>query len=491
MNTGRYISRLFIVLLLLVSSSAYAMTSDIKLTAIAVKADNDKTRIIFNLTSTTTYKALTLTAPDRIVIDFSNTQLATSLTTVDLSNSPITHIRQGQPKPHTLRIVLDLSKKLPVQTEMQAGKLVIDIFGTTTVLKTQTALQQTSTWAAENLPQDEQTTTPTTAALTTATPADILEGKTEPVTTKSTESGTSAVTYPIAETIPATSPTIEKATKADTTIKLNKAMTETVLPANEAEKLAAPVTSVANIKGERTIIIVIDPGHGGKDPGTAGTMGVREKDVVLAISKQVQEILNKESGFRGVLTRDSDYFIPLRQRLSIARKDKGDMFVAIHADAYINSYAGGSSVFTLSAHGASSEAARWLAEKENYSELGGVTLNDKSHLLRSVLIDLSQTATIASSLQVGKSILRQLGKVGKLHRGFVEQAPFMVLKNPDIPSLLVETGFLSNPLEEQRLRDPYYQRQLASAIVDGIKDYFWSNPPPGTLIARLKQSKSF
>lgn len=477
MKIGRYVSKLFITLWLLASSLAVAATSNVQLTAIAINTSSDKTRVSFTLTGNTYYKVMCLKTPDRIVIDLPNVKLATSLTDVDLTNSVITHIRQGQPKPNTLRIVLDINNQLPLHTEMQQGKLIIDILGAPATSKIQSPLHQASVWAAESLPQDENIARPTT---TSVSPADILEGKVAPPAT--------VTTLLAPETVPTAA---ETAAKTDTTIKPNKAIPEPTTVPNEYEKLTTPIASVSNIKGERAIIVVIDPGHGGKDPGTAGSIGVREKDVVLAISKQVQEILNKENGFRGVLTRDSDYFIPLRQRLSIARKDKGDMFVAIHADAYINSYAGGSSVFTLSAHGASSEAARWLAEKENYSELGGVTLNDKSHLLRSVLIDLSQTATIASSLQLGKSVLRQLGKVGKLHRGFVEQAPFMVLKNPDIPSLLVETGFLSNPLEEQRLRDPYYQRQIANAIVDGIKDYFWNNPPPGTLIAKMKQSKSF
>lgn len=246
-----------------------------------------------------------------------------------------------------------------------------------------------------------------------------------------------------------------------------------------------PVVHSLPTNGNRSVVIVIDPGHGGKDPGTM-TPYTREKDVVLAIGWNLYRILAKQPGYKPVLTRRSDYFIPLRGRLSISRKNKADMFIAIHADAYRDSYATGAAVFTLSAHGASSEAARWLAEKENYSELGGVNLSDKSDMLRSVLIDLSQTATISSSLQLGSELLRQLQFVGRLHYRTVEQAPFMVLKSPDIPSVLVETGFLSNPQEQARLRNPMDQKQIAKALAQGIFNYFARNPPPGTLIASLE-----
>jgi N-acetylmuramoyl-L-alanine amidase len=234
----------------------------------------------------------------------------------------------------------------------------------------------------------------------------------------------------------------------------------------------------------RNIIIVIDPGHGGKDPGTTGPGGVHEKNVVLAIARYLQQALNSEPGFRAVLTRNGDYYIPLRGRLNIARQDKADMFVSIHADAFKSYNALGASVFALSERGATSEAARWLAEKENSSELlGGASLPDKDNVLRSVLIDLSQTNTISESLQIGTSVLRELDSITVLHHSRVEQAAFVVLKSPDIPSLLIETGFLSTPRQEQQLRNPRYQRQLANAIMEGIKSYFVHNPPPGTWLA--------
>ncbi len=251
-------------------------------------------------------------------------------------------------------------------------------------------------------------------------------------------------------------------------------------------KSALPLKSA----GRRDIIVVIDPGHGGKDPGASGPRGTHEKRVVLDISRDLYHLLKKQPGMKPVMTRNSDQYISLRTRLRIARKDKADMFVAIHADAYKNRSAHGASVYALSQRGASSEAARWLAEKENYSELGGVDLNslqDQGQMLRSVLIDLSQTATIAQSVEIGNSVLGQLSRVGKLHHNKVEQARFVVLKSPDIPSILVETGFISNPREERNLDNPKYRIKLAKAIFAGIKNYFMKNPPRGTLFAAMKE----
>ena len=222
----------------------------------------------------------------------------------------------------------------------------------------------------------------------------------------------------------------------------------------------------------RNIVIVIDPGHGGKDPGAPGPGGHHEKTVVLAIAKDLYQIINHEPGFTAKLTRTGDYYVTLWGRLKIARKDHADMFIAIHADA-LNRYARGASVYALSERGATSAAARWLAERENRSELmGGVNLGDKDSSLRSVLISLSQNHTIAVSLQIGLAILRQLSQYTTLHNDHVDQAAFVVLKSPDIPSLLVETGFISNPNEERRLMTSRYQKKIANALALGIEDYF-------------------
>ncbi len=234
----------------------------------------------------------------------------------------------------------------------------------------------------------------------------------------------------------------------------------------------------------REIIVVIDPGHGGKDPGATGPKKVHEKEVVLNIAKKLQRLIDQQPGFKAILTRDGDYYLTLRERLTIARKHKADMFIAIHADAYPDPLAHGFSVFALSQRGATSEAARWLADRENQSELmGGVDLGDKGDMLRSVLINLSQTATIQASLSIGQNLLDHVHAFAHLHHSHMEQAAFVVLKSPDIPSLLIETGFLSNFHEEEKLSNSSYQHDLAQAMMLGVKQYFTQRPPPGTWLA--------
>lgn len=240
-------------------------------------------------------------------------------------------------------------------------------------------------------------------------------------------------------------------------------------------KLPKPARTLEPYTKQHLFTVVIDAGHGGKDPGTIGPNHVLEKNVTLAIAKDLRNLVAANPDMKAVMTRKGDYYVGLRQRLMIARKQKGDIFVAIHADAYKDSSAQGASVFALSLHGASSEAALWLAKKENYSELSGIDLNnvtERDEQLRSVLIDLSQTATIGASLQLGRAVIQQLGEMTTLHHGVVEQAPFMVLKSPDIPSILVETGFLSNPKEESRLKSNAYQEEIAKALMSGISHYY-------------------
>jgi len=259
-----------------------------------------------------------------------------------------------------------------------------------------------------------------------------------------------------------------------------------VTPAKPEIKLA-PVPN-----GKRDIIIAIDAGHGGEDPGASGSRGEHEKDVVLAIAKELQRQINQEKGFRAELTRTGDYFIPLRGRTEIARKKGADLFVSIHADAAPSSAAYGASVFALSERGATSETARWLADSENRSDLiggaGNVSLDDKDRMLAGVLLDLSMTASLSSSLNVGQKVLSNIGRVTTLHKNRVEQAAFMVLKSPDIPSILVETGFISNSGESSKLRSAAHQQALARSIRAGVKQFFEQNPPPGTYIAWLRDS---
>ncbi len=255
------------------------------------------------------------------------------------------------------------------------------------------------------------------------------------------------------------------------------------------EKQATPTAQIklkeeAPSRGFRDVVIVIDPGHGGEDPGARGPKGTYEKVVVLQVAKKLAELINKERGMRAVLTREGDYFLRLRKRIGLARKHRADLFISIHADAFRDPKVHGSSVYVLSRRGASSEHARWLAEQENASDLiGGVSLDDKDDVLASVLLDLSQTASLEASIDIAGRVLGGLKKVGKLHKRKVESAAFAVLKSPDIPSILVETAYISNPNEEKKLLNSAHQYKVARAIVDGLRGYFSVYAAEGTLLA--------
>lgn len=252
--------------------------------------------------------------------------------------------------------------------------------------------------------------------------------------------------------------------------------------APEQPDAAAQTASVKPARPEvpqyrRLITVAIDAGHGGEDPGATGADGSHEKDITLALARKLKKRIDAQENMHAVLIRDGDYFVPLGERVVKARALKADLFISIHADAFIKPHARGSSVFALSENGATSVAARWLAKRENDADLiGGVNVDVKDPFLKRTLIDLSQTATINDSLKLGRAVLKEIGGVNTLHRGEVEQAGFAVLKAPDIPSILIETAFISNPEEEKHLNDPGYQDKLVNAIVDGVKDYFDKHP---------------
>jgi N-acetylmuramoyl-L-alanine amidase len=237
----------------------------------------------------------------------------------------------------------------------------------------------------------------------------------------------------------------------------------------------------------RDVIVAIDAGHGGVDPGSIGKAGTREKHVTLAIARRLKERIDREPGMRAVLTRDSDHFVELRDRIVRARRQQADMFVSVHADSYRDRSVVGSSVYVLSARGASDESARWLADRENAADLvGGVSLDDKEGVLASVLLDLSQGASMSASFDAAQKVMDELDRIGNVTRRGVKSAGFVVLKSPDIPSILVETAFISNPTEEARLGSGKHQQRLAEAIFQGVRGYFYANPPPGTLVAQLR-----
>lgn len=242
---------------------------------------------------------------------------------------------------------------------------------------------------------------------------------------------------------------------------------------------------------DRKVIVAIDAGHGGEDPGARGASGTWEKTITLAVARELKRQIDAEPGMEAVLIRDGDYFIALQQRYQKAREARADLFISVHADAFHKPTASGSSVFVLSTRGASNEAARWLAASENKSDLvGGVSLDDKDNTLAAVLLDLSQSATMQASDDVANHVLDAMKRLGKTHKPQVERANFVVLRSPDVPSMLVETAFISNPGEEKKLNDPAHRTRLAAAIVEGVRDYFSNRPPPGTWLASNAQPRA-
>ncbi|MFJ2984606.1 MULTISPECIES: N-acetylmuramoyl-L-alanine amidase [unclassified Pseudomonas] len=382
--------------------------------------------------------------------------------------------------PDNTRLVFDLSG--PVQhsvfTLSAPDRLVIDINGATLAAPLSVSTSNTpisSVRSAQRTPTDlrvvvdlKKSVTPKSFTLA----PNAQYGNRLVVDLYDQEADAIAATAPVAPPTPVQAPVTTPAVP--------------VSPAQPAIKLP-PVPS-----GKRDIVVAIDAGHGGEDPGASGSRGQHEKDIVLQIAKELQRQINGEKGYRAELTRTGDYFIPLRKRTEIARKKGADLFISIHADAAPSRAAFGASVFALSDRGATSETARWLADTENRSDLiggaGNVSLDDKDRMLAGVLLDLSMTATLSSSLNVGQKVLGNMGRVTSLHKQRVEQAGFMVLKSPDIPSILVETGFISNNNEAAKLATSSHQQALARSIHTGVRQYFQQNPPPGTYIAWLRDS---
>lgn len=399
--------------------------------ALAAKVENlrlwtapDHTRLVFDLDSAATAKIFSLDNPERLVIDLAGSDVANAavsrkLEKLNLEGSAVKSIRTGR-QGNDLRVVLDLTRQVNPKDFTLAPNAK---YGNRLVVD----LEFPGESAVEN-------------------PIDPIEAR-----------------------------------------------------IREQEQLAAkrklkgePVAAAPNIKAsthpKRDIIIAIDPGHGGEDPGASGPGGTKEKDVVLKIGKRLKRMFDAQPGFKAILTRNSDYYIPLRKRTEIAREQKADFFVSIHADAFNSPRPHGSSVFALSSRGATSETARWLAATENRADLiggvdGSLSLNDKDEMLRGVLLDLTMTATLNDSLAAGSGVLANLGRMNTLHKSRVEQAGFVVLKSPDIPSLLVETGFISNPTEERNLNSGAYQEKLARSIFSGVETHFERNPPPSSLLA--------
>lgn len=418
--------------LVLLITSIHAWSANIQ--NIRLSQSDSDTRLVIDLDSAFQFKVFSLVNPDRIVVDLKNTLQKSPLTLPKLVNSPIRSIRHAQWNKNTLRLVFDLDHKIDFSThtlkpnESYPHRLVLDL-------------------------------------------RDMKKLNTRPATTikpvNNPVKKTAVLPVELRTPIAKTSSTIQVTTKPAEVSNPNPA-----LPTVSKSKKSMV---------RRDIIIAIDAGHGGQDSGALGKHGTKEKDIVLSVAKRLAKIVNKEPGMRAYLTRDKDIFLPLRQRIKRARDNKADMFISIHADAFRDPKAKGASVFVLSERGASSEAAQMMADKQNASDLvGGISLEDKDDMLASVLLDLSQTASLEASLEVANTVLAGLKRVGNVHKKQVKSAAFVVLKSPDIPSILVETAFISNPSEERKLNTASYQNKIARAILSGISNYFRRNPLPGS-----------
>ena len=423
--------------MLLLGASELAFGASI--VAVRVWPADDYTRVTLESDTTLSIKHFMVDNPQRLVIDIDDLELSPELRELVgkvRSDDPfIAGVRVGQNRPRVVRLVIDLKQATAPQLFTLAPvaayqhRLVFDLHPTQERNPLQALIQDQS---------------------------------------EAEQKAAQAVQDALGEFIG----------------KINKPLGTPPPVSTPAPVAAASAPPMTQARIDRLVIVAIDPGHGGEDPGAIGPTGLREKDVVLAVALKLRDRINAVPGMRAMLTRDADFFVPLHERVRKARRVQADLFVSIHADAFFKPHARGASVFALSQNGASSSAARWMADRENAADLvGGVNIKVKDATVARALLDMSTTAQIKDSLKLGGEVLGQIRKVGALHKGSVEQAGFAVLKAPDVPSILVETAFISNPQEEANLRSDAYREQLVDALTSGIKRYFAKNPP----LARQRQ----
>lgn len=425
-------------LLLWLACLGAAFAAPVEVQGIRLWAAPDHTRIVFDTSGPVQFELTTLHNPERVIIDVPVASAGAAVSKQQTGSGLVKAVRTAQYANDTLRIVLELRQPAkPRSFTLTPGgryghRLVVDLYDGSPVVR--------AAKAGADAPPAGSTAKPAPKAA----------------------SGTGAAKP--AKSTTSTASTVAKSSRRD--------------ESRAKKSLARDQPTM------RDLVIAIDAGHGGDDTGAIGRSGTYEKDVVLSIARRLYAQVEKTPGMHPVLIRQGDYYIGLRQRIDKAREQKADLFISIHADSFRDQRVQGSSVFVLSNRGASSEMARWLAEKENASDLaGGVSLDDKDQVLAEVLLDLSQNATIEASINVAGNMLGELQRLGKTHKSTVQQAGFVVLKSPDIPSVLVETAFISNPTEERKLRDARHQEALAVAMLRGIKQYFANHPPPGTRLA--------
>lgn len=454
--------------LMLIAFTSVAHASP-KIISTRIWPANEYTRITIEINQSVQYQFFALENPQRLVLDIDgviyNEALKSLPAQIESTDPYIKKIRISQYKENVVRLVIDLKveSKPNVFDLNPAGeyqnRLVIDVYPKQAQKESNREvppeksmdkqLDTVKSNASENTAQDNN------AKKDESAKKDEINGK--------NEANDKNKSKPIIEPLPnnTTDSNSDSKAKKDS----NDDENEFVKPSKHAKN------------GRKILTIAVDAGHGGEDPGAKGENGSREKDITLAIAKKLKARIDDEPGMRAILIRDGDYFVPLGDRVKKARAAKADLFISIHADSFINSSAKGSSVFALSQRGATSASARYLAQKENEADLiGGVSLDHKDIDLAKTLLDLSQTATIHDSIRLGKAVLKRIGQINRLHTAHVEQAAFAVLKSPDIPSILVETAFISNPDEERKLNNNEHRDTLVSAILAGVKSYLSTNP---------------
>ena len=490
---------------------------------VALETGSTGTRAEIALSGSGGYKTLTLAGPNRLVVDFPDSSAVRNLK-LPTPQGVVTAVRTGQPVPGTFRVVFDLAESVaPFKPQLvkqgEDSRLVIEWPGDAPAsVASAPATPAPTTTAPAPTPVAAQAT-PAPAAATTQTlpptPAEAAQARNDAaratalLTASVRQQASASAATPVPTPAAPTATTVNVAAAGTANAASNSASPAAILagqPTTASVPAPVPTTVVpaqpprpvmpsdaSRIKmqsGMRPLVVAIDPGHGGQDPGAVGPTGKREKDITLAVARELARQVNATPGLKAFLTRDTDVFIPLPMRAQKARSAKADIFISIHADAAENRAATGSSVYVLSTKGASSQRARWLADKENAADLvGGVRLQQTEGTLANVLLDLAQSGYMKASEDAAGHVLGGLKRIGKNHKPNIERANFAVLRTSDMPAMLVETAFISNPDEERRLMDPAYQRQIAGAVLDGVHTFFSRQPPPGTLYAAKAQAE--
>ncbi|MGW8127610.1 MAG: N-acetylmuramoyl-L-alanine amidase [Stenotrophomonas sp.] len=473
--------------------------------SVAVQAGSTGTRAEIQLAGGGSYKTLSLAGPNRLVVDFPDSTAVRGLK-LPAAAGVVTAVRTGTPAPGTFRVVFDLAEsvaafKPQLQGQGAESRLLIEWPGEPTapacnrrplpcLWRPRPAATQPG--SAEARREAARATAALTAAVVqqaSAAPAPPAPVTNTPVPTTTAVATTNTPSPAAILNGQATVPAVVASATAPTPVPAPAPVPADEQPAPRPV-MPSDASRIRMQPGMRTLVVAIDPGHGGQDPGAIGPTGKREKDVTLAVARELARQVNATPGLRAYLTRDTDVFIPLPQRAQRARAAKADIFISIHADAAENRAATGSSVYVLSTKGASSQRARWLADKENAADLiGGVSLQRTEGTLANVLLDLAQSGNMKASEDAASHVLGGLKRIGNNHKPNLERANFAVLRTSDMPAMLVETAFISNPDEERRLTDPAYQRRVAGAVLDGVHTYFSRQPPPGTLFAARAQAE--